>query len=156
MDDTIDTAATATAARAPAQLWVVGILALMWNAFGAYDYLMSRTHNDAYLRRMMPGTDPALAWAYMDSYPLLASIGWGLGVWGGLAGTILLLMRSRHAVVLYLASLVGMALSFGYQFLMAPPAPAGLDNPMIPLIIVAIGVALFLYARTMRQRGVLR
>ena len=140
----------------PMHLWVVGVLALIWNAFGCYDYLMSRTHNDAYSRQMMPDVDPAVGWAYMDSMPIWASFGWGLGVWCGLAGTILLLMRSRHAVLLYLASLAGMVLSFGYQMLMGPPAPPGMDNPMIPLVITAIGIALFLYARTMRQRGVLK
>ncbi|MEO5808565.1 MAG: hypothetical protein ABIR51_00550 [Sphingomicrobium sp.] len=140
----------------PKHLWVVGGLALIWNLFGCYDYLMSRLHNDAYARMVMPGRDPAVGWAYMDSMPLIASIGWGLGVWGALAATVLLLARSRHAVTLYLASLVGMALSFGYQALLGPPPPPGMDNPMIPLVIVAIGIALFVYARQMRIKGVLR
>ena len=92
----------------------------------------------------------------MDAMPIYASFGWGLGVWSALGGTLLLLARSRHAVTLYLASLVGMALSFGYQFLLAPPAPPGMDSPVIPLVIIAIGIALFVYARQMRIKGVLR
>ena len=31
----------AVSARAPAHLWIVGILSLLWNAFGCYDYLMT-------------------------------------------------------------------------------------------------------------------
>ena len=32
----------AVSARTPAHLWIVGALATLWNAFGAYDYLMTR------------------------------------------------------------------------------------------------------------------
>lgn len=145
-----------TVRATPAHLWVVGVLALLWNLFGAFDYMMARLHDEAYFRKMMPGIDPAVGFGYMDGMPIYASFGWGLGVWSALGGTLLLLARSRHAVTLYLASLVGMALSFGYQFLLAPPAPAGMDNPVIPLVIIGIGIALFVYARQMRLKGVLR
>ena len=40
--------------RAPAHLWIVGILALLWNGFGAYDYFMTRTRGAAYIESMMP------------------------------------------------------------------------------------------------------
>ena len=33
--------------------------------------------------------------ACIDSLPIYALIGWGLGVWMGLLGSILLLLRSR-------------------------------------------------------------
>ena len=32
-------------AKAPVHLWVVGLLSLVWNGFGAYDYFMSKTEN---------------------------------------------------------------------------------------------------------------
>lgn len=141
-------------AKTPLHLWIVGILSTLWGAFGGYDYVMSRTHNVAYLKSMMPSLDPNVVYGYMDSMPIYASIGWGLGVWGGLLGGVLLLMRSRHAVTAFLVSLIGMALSFGYQFLVSRP-PAGMDNPIMPLCIVAVGLGLFFYARAMRSRGVL-
>ena len=39
----------AVQARTPAHVWIVGILATLWNAFGAYDYIMTQTNNAAYL-----------------------------------------------------------------------------------------------------------
>jgi hypothetical protein len=135
-------------------LWIIGGIAALWGAFGGYDYYMSRTHNVAYLKSMMPSLDPTIVYGYMDSMPIWASIGWGLGVWGGLLGAILLLMRSRYAVVAFLASLIGMGLSFGDQFLVHRP-PAGMDDPILPLCIIIVGLGLFFYARAMRSRGVL-
>ena len=49
-----------TVRATPAHLWVVGVLALLWNLFGAYDYVMSRLRDAAYVRKMMPGIDPAV------------------------------------------------------------------------------------------------
>ena len=153
MDQVEQTTAPATAA--PKSLYVVGVLAVLWNCFGAYDYIMTRLRDTAHLS--MVGNPNELL-AYIDAFPIWAQIGWGLGVWGGLAGSILLLLRSRHAVPTFAVSLVGMALSFGYQYV-GPPAPAAMtEGPMayFPLVIIAIGIALFVYARAMRMKGVLR
>src|SRR5215210_1684655 len=81
--------------RAPVHLWIVGVLALLWNAIGCYDYFMTRTRNTDYLASMMPDVDPNAMLAWVDAFPLYAQIGWGLGVWAGLAGSVLLLLRSR-------------------------------------------------------------
>lgn len=59
-------------ARTPAHLWVVGILATLWNCFGAYDYLMTKSRNTDYLASMMPGVDPNAFLAYLDGYPIWA------------------------------------------------------------------------------------
>ena len=148
--------ATTAQARAPVHLWIVGILSLLWSCMGAYDYVMSRMHNMAYLKAMMPNANPALVYAYMDSMPIYASIGWGLGVWGGLLGAVLLLIRSRYAVWAFLISLVGMVLSFGWQLFLATNVPAGMNNPVVPAVITVIGLFMLWYSWSMEKKGVLR
>jgi hypothetical protein len=143
------------AARTPVHLWIVGVLALLWNMIGVTDYVMMRTRNADYFRAVMPDLNIADALAYMDSMSLLASTGWALGVWGAMAGTLLLLMRSRHAVLAYLVSLVGAVIAFVLQFT-GPIPPPGMDDPVVPIIVTGIAIALLLYARRMRSRGVLR
>lgn len=142
--------------RAPAHLWIVGILSLLWNCFGGYDYTMSRLRNLDYLASM--GGDPNTMLAYMDSMPIWASFGWGLGVWAALLGSVLLLMRRRYAVHAFIASLVGMALSFGGQYLGPPPPPEMTQGAMkyVPLLIIALGIAQFYYAWRQRANGLLR
>jgi hypothetical protein len=146
---------TRSPVQAPLHLWIVGGLATLWSLVGATDYVMSRMHNVAWMKAMMPEADPGPVYAYIDAMPIWASIGWGLGVWGGLLGALLLLIRSRHAVSAFLASLVGMALSFGDQFFIHRPPPP-MDDPIMPLVVIVIGLGLFVYARAMKIKGVLR
>ena len=148
----------AVATRTPVHLWIVGILALLWNGFGATDYTMTRMRNADWITTMMPGTDPNAVFQWIDAFPVWASFGWGLGVWGGLIGAILLLMRNRNAVWAFAASTVGAVLGLGYQMMGAPPL-AGTDttmNKIMPAIIILIALALFLYARAMQRTGLLR
>ena len=145
----------ATQARTPVHLWIVGVLALLWNMIGVTDYAMMRTRNEGYFRALMPDLNITAALGYMDAMPLLQSLGWALGVWGALVGTLLLLLRNRHAVTAYLVSLVGAVVAFAHQFLGAAP-PAGMDDPVVPAIVTLIAIALLVYARWLRERGVLR
>lgn len=145
-------------ARVPIHLWIVGGVATLWNAFGCYDYLMTRMRNTDYLASMMPTVDPNVMLAWVDAFPIWAQFGWALGVWGGLAGGVLLLLRSRWAVWALGLSLVGAVLGLGYQIVAAPPLP-GVDDMMfkvMPYVIIAVAAALFLYARMQEKNGVLR
>jgi hypothetical protein len=145
--------AVAGTARTPTHLWVVGGLTALWNAFGAFDYVMTQTRNDTYLAQF---TADQRAW--FDSFPLWADAAWALGVWGALAGSLLLLTRSRHAVTAYAVSLAGLLGSSLYQYGMSSPPASMMTATMIvmSLVIWAIAIALFVYARLMRARGVLR
>jgi hypothetical protein len=150
--------ATVTESRTPVHLWIVGLLGVLWNGFGAYDYLMTRMRNTDYLASMMPTVDPQATLAWVDAFPIWAQFGWGLGVWGGLAGSVLLLMRHRWAVPALALSLVGAVLGLGYQIAAAPPLPGaeGAMFDVMPWVIIAVALGLFLYARAARKKGVLR
>ena len=150
--------ATTMNRRTPASLWIVGLLATVWNGFGAYDYLMTRMRDMDYLTAQLPATDANAMLAYIDSFPVWAQIGWGMGVWFGLLGSLLLLARSRWAVTSFLLSLVGMALSFGYQFTHPSDLAATHEGAMafMPYVIVVVGIVLLLYARSAAKKGQLR
>jgi hypothetical protein len=150
--------ATTAEARTPVHLWIVGLLSLCWSGFGCFDYLMTRMRNTDYLASAMPNVDPNAMLAWIDRFPLYAQIGWGLGVWMGLLGSVLLLLRNRWAVWSYGLSLLGAVLGLGYQIALAPPL-AGADRPIdkaMPFVIILVAIGLFLYARAMEKRAVLR
>lgn len=150
--------ATTAQIRTPAHLWIVGILSLLWNSFGAYDYVMSHMRDAQYIASAMPGVDPNQALAWMDAFPMYAKAGWGVGVWIGLLGAVLLLIRSRYACWAFAASMLGIVLSIGYQLVVAPPLPGpsqGTMAKMIPYMIILIGAAQLLYSNAMRKRAVL-
>lgn len=149
--------ATSASGRTPAHLWIVGVLSLLWNGFGCYDYLMTRTKGAAYIDSMMHTDQGAAIMAYINSFPIWVSAAWGLGVWGGLAGSILLLMRSRHAVAAFAVSMIGAIVGLGWQ-LLNPSGIAEMSetvNRVMPYVIILVAVALFLYARAQRAKGLL-
>ena len=150
--------ATSAGRRTPVHLWIVGILSLLWNAIGCYDYLMTRLRDTDYLSSMMPGTDPNAVLAYIDSFPIWAQAGWALGVWGGLAGAVLLLIRSRYAVWAFGLSLIGAILGLGYQ-IANPGGPAAMHEgagAVMPYVIILIAAFQLWYSWSQEKRGVIR
>lgn len=142
------------AVKTPWHLWAVGVVSLLWNAVGAFDYTMTKLKNADYLAAFTPEQQ-----AWFAGFPLWANAGWALGVWGSVLGSVLLLARSRHAVTAFLISLIGLAISCVYQFGMHSADLARLFGsfPMIfTAIIWVILIALYLYARKQAASGVLR
>lgn len=142
----------ATAARhhAPWHLWAVGVLSLCWNAFGAYDYLMSISLNADYLKNYPPEMADIIR-----SFPLWATSAWALGVWGSVVGSVLLLLRSRHAGTAFLVSAAAALVTFVYDFTLELPMDTT-TNKAIPLVILIMVVAQWYYAKRMSDAGVLR
>jgi len=142
--------ATTAETKTPTHLWIVGGLSLLWNGLGCFDYFMTETANRTYLARM-----PADQIAYMHALPAWLTGMWAIGVWGGLAGSILLLMRSRHSVSLFALSFIGAVVGLGYQeFLTAMPLSmkAGLMG-LMPWVIVIIAAVLLWYSWAERDKG---
>lgn len=145
-------ATTAEGRGAPIHLWIVGILALLWSAFGCYDYWMTETANAAYLSKM-----PADMISYMNGLPKWTIGMWALGVWGGLLGSILLLARSRFALWAYALSFIGAVFGLGYQMFMTkqPASMAAGGMAVIPWVIILICAFLLWYSWNAEKKGVI-
>jgi hypothetical protein len=138
----------------PWHLWAAGVISLLWNAYGGYDFVMSVTQGETYWRAS--GMTDAMI-AYYNAMPTWMYVPWVLGVWGAVAGSILLLLRKKLAVQAFALSLLGAVISLAY----------GLANPMPPLpeamammsympwVIVVIAALLAWYAWTMGKKGML-
>jgi hypothetical protein len=145
---------TITAAlETPWHLWLVGVLALLWNSGGAFDYVMTQTRNPSYMGSFTPEQ-----LAYFYGFPKWAVATWALSVWGGVLGALLLLLRRRQAVVAFGVSLAAMLPTFFHNYVLTDGlavmgGPGGL---VFTVVIVVTGVALLLYARALAAKGVLR
>ncbi|AOS45935.1 hypothetical protein Verru16b_03026 [Lacunisphaera limnophila] len=141
------------ATKTPWHLWVVGILSLLWNAIGAMDFTMTQLKNEAYLKAFTPEQ-----LAYFFSFPLVVVLAWGVATWGSLLGSVLLLLRNRWALRVNFLVLVGMTVTFIHNFVLSEGMK--IMGGVVPLIftatIIVVGVLLFVYARAMIRRGVLR
>ena len=139
-----------TAGR-PWHIWAVGVVSAIWNAGGAYDYTMTYLQSATYLAPFGPEER-----AYFLGFPAWATASWALGVWGALAGSLLLLARSRFAVHAFVVALIGLMGTTAYQY--TADMPASFDTPGTHAFSAAIWIvtlALTAYAVWMRRRGVL-
>jgi len=146
-------------ARTPWHLWVVGIVSLAWNAFGANDYLQTQLGNLAYFESMMDGIEatPQQALAYFQSYSAWVHGAWAVGVWGAVLGSLLLLLRTRFAVHAFALSLLGLATTTVYQMVVGQPDwVQNTTTTIITIVIWSIATFLLIYAASMRSKGVLR
>jgi len=96
---------------------------------------------------------PATHREYVSGLPIWSTITWGLGVLGGLVGSILLLLRHRLAVPAFALSLFG-AVANTMVYLTNPP-PEGFFNLPLTLFIIGFALFLFWFARFMKRRAVL-
>ncbi|HEY8571374.1 hypothetical protein [Phenylobacterium sp.] len=146
MTETID---EAPRSAVPRHFWIVAIVSLLWNAFGGVDYTMSHLQGEAWYRQM--GMTETMI-AGINAYPTWMHAVWAIGVWGSVAGSILLLVRSRWAFHAFALSSLGAIGSLIYQA-MNPVEGMGL---VMPAVIVAIVLFFTWYAQWMTKRGVLR
>ena len=141
-----------TIAKAPRHLWIVGVLAVLWNAIGAFDYAATQLRLEAYMSQFTPEQ-----LAYFYGFPAWAVAGWAVAVWSSLLGSIALLLRKAWATWLFGAALAGMALTTLYNFVLTDGAALMGDGAVaFSAVIWAIALFLFFYARAMAGRGVLR
>jgi hypothetical protein len=141
--------------RTPWHLWVVGVVSLLWNAFGGYDFVMSVTRGEAYWRES--GMTDAMV-DYYTAMPAWMYAPWILGVWGAVLGSILLLLRNRLAVWAFAASVLGAVVSLIYGLMNPmPPLPEAMQMmSYMPWVIVIVAAFLAWYAWSQKKSGVLR
>ncbi len=114
---------------------------------------MTQTRNAAYLKSLTP-----VQLEFFFSFPMWVVIAWGIATWGGVVGSLLLLFRRGLAVPVFLASIIGMILTTFHNFVLANglKVMGGVGGLIFGAIIFVIGLLLWIYARAMRRRGVLR
>ena len=138
--------------KAPWHLWVVGIVALLWSAMGALDYVMTQTRNEAYMSNFTP---EQLEFFY--GFPSWVIAFWAIAVWGGVLGSILLLIRTRHAIGVYLASFISMVIVTVENFVIRD-GMAVMGDPfslIFSALIFLVALGLVIYSRTMYKRRVI-
>jgi hypothetical protein len=139
--------------KRPWHLWLVGVIALLWNSIGAVDYVMTQTKNEAYMSGF---TEIQLEYFY--GLPAWVVAAWAIAIWASVLGSILLLMTRKLCVRVFLISLLGViitsiqnyGLSDGYEVMGGTPT-----SLIFPAIIFIIATGLYFYSRSMSAKGLL-
>lgn len=139
--------------KVPLHLWIVGGVSLLWNSFGAVDYLMTQLQVEAYMSQF---SQEQLAYFY--GFPAWANAAWALGVWGSVAGSIGLLVRKTWATWAFGISILGLMGTSIYTMALTDgiAVMGGMSALIFSVVIWIITIGLFFYSRSMSSRGVLR
>ena len=137
---------------APKHLWIVGIVTLLWNLMGAFDYLMTQTRNESYMSQFTP---EQLEFFY--GFPTWVDATWALAVWGAVAGSIALLLRRRVAGPLFFVALLSLIATSIHNFGMkAGAALMGSGAVIFTVVIYLVAIGEIAYARFLCVRGITR
>jgi hypothetical protein len=133
----------------PAWFWIVAVLALLWEAMGCFSYLGEAGMVAAAMMKHTP--DQEAVWGAM---PVWAWCAFAVAVWVGLSGALLMLMRMRLARAAFVLSLIAAIAQFGWAYLLGGAMRLG--PPIMPGVIIVVGVGLVWFSDMAAKRGWLR
>jgi hypothetical protein len=141
-------------AKAPWHLWLVGVGAVLFNAIGVVDFVMTRVQGAAY--QASTGMTPEQI-AQHQQMPGWMTVVWAVGVFGAVIASLLLLLRRRLAWPAFALSLAAFLVSVFYTYVLT--SFGAMMGPQMAIVSTVIAVLLALlcgYSRSMGRRGVLR
>lgn len=140
--------------KTPWHLWAVGVVGLIWNGYGAFDYFMTMTKGDAYMQSAGMTAEQI---EHLNAMPFWMTAVWATGVWGAVLGTLLLLLRNKLAVPVFFASLAAFVTSVVYSVFVEPAPHGGAMSAWIMHAVIFAGCVFFLwYSMRARKQGLLR
>ena len=140
--------------KTPWHLWLIGVVALLFNAIGVFDFVMSMAQGAKY--QASAGMTPEQI-AHYQGMPGWMTVVWAVGVFGAFAASILLLLRKKLAFVVFALSLAAFAVSLLYTYVLTNGgAVMGTQMAIASAVIAALLVFFIGYSRFMTVRGVLR
>jgi hypothetical protein len=117
--------------QTPAWLRIVGALAVLWNAVGMWSYL----GHVGLVPAMAAGAEPAM--------PTVVTASYAIAVFAAVAGSVGLLLARRWALPLFVASLLGLIVDWGWVFTNAPGAEKGLGITVLVCAVIFVVLARF-------------
>lgn len=137
--------------KVPIWFWIIGAVALVWNALGVF----------AYVQQVLMSAEQFAALPQQQQDLLASQPGWvtaafAIAVFAGFIAAIVMLMRKRVAVRLFLVSLLAVIVQFSSYFIIDGYSEYVADQGWaMPVLIVAFALAFLLIARHAEKKALL-
>ena len=140
--------------KTPWHIWLIGVIAVLFNSIGVFDFVMSMAQGARY--QVSAGMTPDQI-AHYQAMPSWMTAVWAVGVFGAFLASILLLLRRKLASPVFVLSLAAFLISLLYTYVLTDGG-AIMGRQMAIASAVIAGLLIFFsgYSRFMAVRGVLR
>jgi hypothetical protein len=128
--------------------WIISIAALIWNLMGVSAYLGQAYMTDAILKAL-----PEAEQLYYTNMPAWVTAAFAFAVFGGTVGCILLLLKKKLAIVLFILSLLGVLTQFVYNFFIQDYMEVSGSNSIMPIIVIGVAAFLIWYSKKSKEDG---
>ena len=132
--------------------WIIAVIALFWNIMGVIAYLGQVYITDEVLNTMTPEQQELFA-----NTPSWIIGVFAVAVFSGLLACLLLLLRKKWAIPLFLISLLTVLIQTGYGFFATNQAEAygTVQGIVMPLLILVIAIFLYMYSKKAATNGLI-
>lgn len=145
---------TNASVKTPWHIWLVGLIAVLFNSIGVFDFVMSMVQGAKYQASAGMTPDQIAHYQQMPSWMMVV---WAVGVFGAFLASILLLLCRKQALLVFIVSLAAFLVSILYTYVLTNGgAVMGQQMAIISAVIAGLLVFFTWYSRAMAQRGVLR
>ena len=135
---------TTQSSKLPIWFWVVVVLGLAWNVFGVVQFLS--TVNGTVGGMMSQGLTEAQAKLYLG-LPQWMNIAFAIGVFGGVLGSVLLLLKKKQALQVFWISLAGYVVLYFGDIVLGVFAAFGTKQVVILSTVLAIAFFLVWFSK---------
>ena len=141
-----------TSSKPSVGYWIIAVVALIWNAMGVFQYLASTLLKDTMSEAL---TEEQLA--LMNNLPSWYNIVFAVAVFAGILGCLLLLMRKKLAVPIFLISMLAVIAQMGYWMFATDVMDVyGTEAVIMPIVVIIVSIFLYFYSKSAASKGLLR
>jgi len=132
---------------------IIGILALLWNIMGLFQFIMAAFMQDTMLETYGKSYTPQQMELFLNT-PNWYYVVFGICTITGVLGSITLLLKKKIAVPLFLVSLVTVFVVQGYWILGTQAiALLGTEAIIMPMLVIVTSIFLYFYCKGARQNN---
>ena len=132
---------------------IIGILALLWNIMGLFQFIMAAFMQDIMLETYSESYTPQQMELFLNT-PSWYYVVFGICTITGVLGSIAVLLKKKIAVPLFLVSLVTVFVVQGYWMLGTQAiALLGTEAIIMPMLVIVTSIFLYFYCKGARQNN---
>ncbi len=138
-----------TSTKPATSTWIISIIALIWNLMGIMAFAMDILITPEALEQLTEAQQEL----YLSN-PAWSKFVYGLAVFSGTLGCILLLMKKASAYRIFLISLVAIIIQMSYSILFTKALEAyGMTGLIMPILVTGIAIFLLWYSKSSIKKG---